>query len=539
MHRLWGKIAIVSMGLVIAGLAAVWAINSLWPSLMDRRPKLADVPALAPVTRSSRLVMPAAIALTALSEAMERAPRELSGKPEIPSIPLGPTIEINWSVARGAFAVAARPDGLALSTTLNGSLRANSQFGLSGPSGLPVPPGEIPGTPGGFPGPPASFPGFPGGLFGSGRGQPQNQTQQPTASEQRADISGSVVLTARPVLLPQWRLQPNLVAQVAIADASMSAMGTKLNLSNQVKPLLERTINEQVAQLQAFLGSESLLELAARREWAKMCRAISLGAAPGKPNLWLELRPTRAFAAQPRIDQSALTLTFGVEAETRVVPTETKPDCPFPAQLRLVPQLERGEVNVALPIDVPFTELSRLLEVQLKGKSFPEDKSAGFTATIQSVGIAASGDRLLMSLGVKANETKSWFGFGAEAVIHVWGRPALDRSRQRLRIDDIAVDIDSQSAFGLLGLAAKTAVPYLERTLAENAVVDIPPLAANARRGIDTVIAEFQRTADGVRVDAAVTDLRLVSIEFDAKTLRVIAEADGTVRVEVTAFPAR
>jgi hypothetical protein len=41
-----------------------------------------------------------------------------------------------------------------------------------------------------------------------------------------------------------------------------------------------------------------------------------------------------------------------------------------------------------------------------------------------------------------------------------------------------------------------------------------------------------------VRVDAAVADLRLVGIEFDAKTLRVIAEADGTVRVEVTRFPA-
>jgi hypothetical protein len=31
--------------------------------------------------------------------------------------------------------------------------------------------------------------------------------------------------------------------------------------------------------------------------------------------------------------------------------------------------------------------------------------------------------------------------------------------------------------------------------------------------------------------------LRLSDIEFDAKTLRVIAEADGTVRVAVTALP--
>jgi hypothetical protein len=31
-----------------------------------------------------------------------------------------------------------------------------------------------------------------------------------------------------------------------------------------------------------------------------------------------------------------------------------------------------------------------------------------------------------------------------------------------------------------------------------------------------------------------VTDVRLVGIEFDAKTLRVVAEIDGTVRVAVT-----
>jgi hypothetical protein len=269
-----------------------------------------------------------------------------------------------------------------------------------------------------------------------------------------------------------------------------------------------------------------------------MCRAIPLGAAPGAPNLWLEVRPTRAFAAQPRIDQSALTLTFGVEAETRIVPNETKPTCAFPAQVELVTQMERGQVNLAVPVDIPFTEITRLLNAQLKGKSFPEDRSGGFAATIQSIEVAASGNRLLMSLRVRANETKSWFGFGGEAMIHMWGRPALDRTRQVLRIDDISVDIQSQAAFGLLGLAARTAAPYLERTLAENAVIDLVPLAANARKNIEAAIAEFQRSADGVRVDADVADLRLVGIEFDAKTLRVIAEADGTVRVEVTRFPA-
>ena len=529
----WGKIAIGALIVVIVGLGAVWAIKWFWPTAMDARPKLVEVPPLAPISRSSRIVIPATITLTALRDAMEQAPRELSGKSEIP---LGPSsAEIAWSAARGGFGAEGGPNGLTLRTQLRGSLRATANVsGLRPPEGF--------GPPGGLFNPPRDIPGLPPGFLrppgGQGQPQTQSQSQNERSNEQTAEISGDVVLTARPTLLPEWRVQPNLVSQVTISEATANFFGMRFSLSSQVKPLLERTINEQVASLQQRLGNDPFIEQAARQEWTKMCRAIPLGAAPGAPNLWLEVRPTRAFAAQPRIDQSALTLTFGVEAETRIVPNETKPTCAFPAQVELVTQMERGQVNLAVPVDIPFTEITRLLNAQLKGKSFPEDRSGGFAATIQSIEVAASGNRLLMSLRVRANETKSWFGFGGEAMIHMWGRPALDRTRQVLRIDDISVDIQSQAAFGLLGLAARTAAPYLERTLAENAVIDLVPLAANARKNIEAAIAEFQRSADGVRVDADVADLRLVGIEFDAKTLRVIAEADGTVRVEVTRFPA-
>jgi hypothetical protein len=527
----WGKIAIGALIVVIVGVGAVLAFKWFSPSATSTRPKLVEVPPLAPISRSSRIVIPATITLTALRDAMEQAPRDLSGKSEVP---LGPSsAEIAWSAARGGFGVEGGPNGLKLWTQLRGSLRASAQMsGLRPPEGF--------GPPGGLFNPPRDIPGLPPGFLRppGGQGQPQTQSQNERATEQNAEISGNVVLTARPTLLPEWRVQPNLVSQVTISEATANFFGMRFSLSDQVKPLLERTINEQVASLQQRLGNDPFIEQAARQEWAKMCRAIPLGAAPGAPNLWLEVRPTRAIAAQPRIDQSALTLTFGVEAETRIVPNETNPTCPFPAQVQLVAQMDRGQVNLAVPVDVPFTEITRLLNAQLKGKSFPEDRSGSFTATIQSIEVAASGSRLLMSLRVKANETRSWFGFGGEAMIHVWGRPTLDRTRQVLRMDDISVDIQSQAAFGLLGLAARTAVPYLEKTLAENAVIDLVPLAANARKNIEAAIADFQRSADGVRVDAAVEDLRLVGIEFDAKTLRVVAEADGSVRVEVTRFPA-
>jgi len=521
MHRPWGKIVVGVLIVVIAIAGAVSMKRWFAPSAPDRRPNLVEAPPLAPVSRSSVIVMPAAIALSAIQEALERAaPRDSSGKPEIPAA-LNPfNTEIDWSLVRGPFAVSGRTDAIELSTALRGSFRVS---------------GQMPTLPGGFSG----LPGIPGlqGLFGGGQGRPGTQNPAERTSDQRAEIAGNIVLTARPTLLPGWRLEPNLASRVTIGDASISMMGTKLNLSQEMKPNLERTINEQVASLQAWVRNSPLLEESARREWQKMCRSIPLGAAAGLPNLWIEFRPTRALAAQPRIVATALTLTLGVQAETRIIPNETKPDCPFPRQLELVPQMEQGRVSIDLPVDVPFMEISRLLEAQLKGKTFPEDKSGGVTATIRTVNLAASGDRLLMSLGITANETKSWFGLSADATIHVWGRPVLDPGRQVLRFDNMTLDVDSEAAFGVLGVAARAAVPYLERTLAQNAVVDLVPLAANARKSIEAAIADFRKNTAGVRVDAAVNDLRLSDIEFDAKTLRVIAEADGTVRVAITTLP--
>ena len=155
-------------------------------------------------------------------------------------------------------------------------------------------------------------------------------------------------------------------------------------------------------------------------------------------------------------------MTVGVHAETRIAPNETKPNCPFPAQLQIVPPMDQGKVAIAVPIDLPFTELNRILEAQLKDKMFPDDTDAAVQATVQRATLAASGDRLLISLKVKAREKKSWFGLGADADVFVWGKPALDNKRQILRFTDMTLDVDSQAAFGLAGAVASIAIPYLQ-----------------------------------------------------------------------------
>jgi hypothetical protein len=510
------RIAAIAALLVVAFFGALWIMDWIWPRVpAGGPPVLSEVPPLEAVARSSTIVVPVAIANTAIRDALEaQAPHDLSGKKDNPVAQLLSNADIGWTVRRGPLAVNGRSDALVVSAALNGTMHITGQ--LSEAAG--------------------NLTGLLGGLVDRNLGQNLQRLTGKTI-DQRADFRGAVTMTARPAVTANWRIDPNLNAQVSLADASISISGVPLNIANEVKPYLDRAVSEQISLLQGRLRSDPQLEQTARRQWAQMCRSIPLGGGPrGLPNLWLEVRPTRAFAAQPRFGANDVTLTLGVESETRIVPNETRPTCLFPAQLEVVPRPEQGRVQIAVPIDVPFTELDKLLEAQLIGKTYPQDGSGPVDITIRRASMAPSGDRLLISLRVKVREKKSWFGLGAEADVYVWGRPQLDREQQILRLADIELDVQSEAAFGLLGAAAQAARPMLRDELARYAVIDLKPFAAQAKQQLSAAVADFARQDPSVRVDAGITDLRLVGIAFDAKALRIIAEADGNLNIAVSSL---
>ncbi len=503
---------------VVSFLGASLLLNHLWPttpSLQQGRPALTAVPPLQPLTGTSTVLAPAAIALSAIRDALDtHAPRNLAGKPQNPVSQLLSNADLNFDIARGPLTVSGRPDALVVVTPLSGTFKATGQI-ASGAN---------------------SVAGAVGNLVGGGVGQAV-QNLAGKAFDQHADIQGTVTTTAKPTIAANWRLAPNLSAQVNVVDVVLPIGGLKLSVAKQVKPFLDDAVRNQTNALEARLRNDPFLENAARSEWVKLCRAIPLGAASaGMPNLFLEVRPTRAIAAQPKIDGSAVTLLLGVQADTRIVPTETKPNCPFPQTLDLVQQGSEGSVSIAVPIDIPFTEVSRLLEAQIAGKTYPEDGSGTFAATIKHAAIAASGDRLLISLLVNVKKRGLFGFFGADATVHIWGRPVLDQDQQMLRFADVSLDVESQAAFGLLGAAAQAAAPYLQKTLADKAVIDLKPFAADAKQRIATAVTGFVAQGNGLSANLAINDLRLTGIAYDANTLRVIANATGKVNIAVSSL---
>ncbi len=505
----------------VAFYGTMWALDTFLPEPPPPSfTKLSAPKPLPPMSSASEIVAPVAIALGAIRDQLDAAaPREFAGKNDNPLTQLLGKAEIGLTVSRGTMSVSGANDALTVDTPLTGTIHLTGTLGSA--AGQAV--GGIGDAIGGLLG------GNVGKQIGALAGKPFDQT---------TNFRGNVVMTSRPQLMSNWRVDPRLLGSIRLNDTSTTLAGIKVNLGAEIRPMLDPAINSQIGALDARVRNDPFIENSVRAEWAKMCRSILLGGdKTGLPRLWLEVKPTKAYAAQPRIDGKAVTLTLGVQSLTRVVPNETKPNCPFPARLDIVPAPDHGKIDVGLPIDLPFTALNTLLEAQLKGHHYPEDRNAPVDVEVRGVHVAAAGERLLIALKVKAHEKKSWFGFGANATVYIWGKPALDANKQILRFTDISLAVESQAAYGLLGAAARAALPYLQQALADQAVVDLKPFAADARKKIAATLADFRSPNPGTRVDADIDELRLTGVAFDTHTLRIVAQARGTVHATVSKLP--
>ena len=81
-----------------------------------------------------------------------------------------------------------------------------------------------------------------------------------------ADIRANVAVQARPQLSANWRVDPNLAAQVSLADTNLNASGVRLNVADQIRPLMDKMLNEQLDKVREQARNDPTLEQTARRE---------------------------------------------------------------------------------------------------------------------------------------------------------------------------------------------------------------------------------------------------------------------------------
>src|ERR1700690_3574696 len=92
---------------------ALLVLNVLWPAtptLQQDRPALVAMPPLQPLTGTSVVLAPAAVALSAIRDALDaHAPHNLSGKPQNPLSKVMSDAKLNFTVARGPLNISGQP----------------------------------------------------------------------------------------------------------------------------------------------------------------------------------------------------------------------------------------------------------------------------------------------------------------------------------------------------------------------------------------------------------------------------------------------
>ncbi|MGH6710369.1 MAG: DUF4403 family protein, partial [Bradyrhizobium sp.] len=112
-------VAVVAVSFLISLKLMDW----LAPGGTVKSPVLVELPPLPPAPRSSTVMAPIAVALSAIRDAADRgSPRAFNGKAENPISQILQNADIGWTASRGPIAATGAQDVLTLATPLTGPL---------------------------------------------------------------------------------------------------------------------------------------------------------------------------------------------------------------------------------------------------------------------------------------------------------------------------------------------------------------------------------------------------------------------------------
>src|SRR5258706_7515223 len=177
-------IAIVTISFFVSLKTMDW----LWPRAAVMAPVLVEWPLLPSAPRSSSIIAPVAIALSAIRDAADRgAPRSFAGKADNPVSQILQNADIGWTASRAPITATGAQDVLSLATPLTGTLNVTGSLTSKATGAI----GDA-----------------LGGLLGNNVAK-QIGGVNIKALNANAEIRGNVTITARPKLAASWHIEPN------------------------------------------------------------------------------------------------------------------------------------------------------------------------------------------------------------------------------------------------------------------------------------------------------------------------------------------
>ncbi|MCO5146318.1 MAG: DUF4403 family protein [Aquamicrobium sp.] len=262
-----------------------------------------------------------------------------------------------------------------------------------------------------------------------------------------------------------------------------------------------------------------------RQELAKAWRHYAFPLAiDGMPTLFVNVEPTglgtSGLLAEDAGVRLAARMTAKAVVETGKGSEETMGELPVHETV----STEQGELSLAVPLKVPYRLLKAEAMKELAGKTLT---SGDARFEVHDLDIYPSGDRL--AVGVAFSTDIPWRIFDAKGMVWVTARPVVEGDGKIVRLEDVEVSRQVDSALWSVLTAAFRDV--IHDQLEAAARYDLSPDADRAVAGITEAVSDPARTG-GVRFQLEHADIGVGRIVAEEEALAV----EGLLKAKWDAF---
>ena len=340
----------------------------------------------------------------------------------------------------------------------------------------------------------------------------------------RVQVGLTVSGQAQPRLRSNWHLEPNYTVRVRLRQPRIPEIPIPFGRNIDIADWIEDKVEDEVEDYQeeAQVALTEALSTAAKRAWRSLCQAIPVYS---DPNLWLQVEPKSVRTTQLGVDNDNVVLQISVNAQTLVSGNRSDPVCTFPKQLTVADVPRPDIVDLSLPAQANYDDVTSMLAAEVVGTTF----GSRWSVQIDSVGLGPHGDALLLTIGarvgVRDDRRRQWRG-----TLYVSAKPQLHEDAQTITLADLELDVESQNV--LVEALGELSEDWLKDAFGERSVVAVEKLLQRVRERVN---GSLNRIAAGdVELVARVDSLRLIGVAVGPDHLRVVVSVKGSATATVS-----
>lgn len=331
---------------------------------------------------------------------------------------------------------------------------------------------------------------------------------------------------------PDWTLKSQTAATAQFSQAvlpiELPMVGTlNLNIQPILEPIVRKLMERQIPEIDKMIASRFSLRPYVEDIWKKVREPQSFTV--GKNQVHFGLNPSEIYFQNLRAEGDFVSAAVGLKGDLRLSlgdPLSAVAASPLPP-LRVQNQLN-NQIQVYLPLRLPYAELNPLINEQIAGKILEvKDRKV----QINQLEVFGNGDKLLVKIAFKSLSTPK-----ADGIAYVEALPKYNPQTQMLELDQIKLTTETQSL--LIKSAAWLATNLFESKIKEAAKFDLGSKLAEVKTQAETMFRDYKiPQANGlITLSGQLYDLKVNQILPESKGVHIVVMATGKLQARSTSL---